>query len=285
MIDAHTHIFSPRVISDRKRYLEADAEFAALYSHPAARMVSAEELIDSMDKTGIDMSVVCGFAWSQAELCAESNDYILESIARYPDRLLGLAVIRPEDGKSALKELERCIQGGVRGLGEMRPHPSTLESTFDSVWTPIVKLLVENRLVCLFHSSEPVGHTYPGKGGLTPQLLYPFIARHPGLRVVLAHWGGGLPFYCLMPEVKQALANTWFDTAASPFLYSQAIYKQAIELVGEGHILFGSDYPLMPQSRAISEIRSLLLSEASQDAILGGNAAGLLEIKGGRKQP
>ena len=66
-----------------------------------------------------------------------------------------------------------------------------------------------------------------------------------------------MPFYALMPEVKKALANTWFDTAASPFLYDPAIYGQAIDTVGAEHILFGSDYPLMPQSRAIKEIQSI----------------------------
>jgi uncharacterized protein len=280
LIDAHTHIFSPDIIRKRADYIQLDAEFAALYSAQAARMITAEQLIDSMDKSGIDMSIVCGFSWSQAELCAESNDYILESIAHYPKRLSGLAVIRIEDGDSALREVERCVRGGVRGLGELRPQPRTMDIAFDSLWSPIITLLIEQHLFCLFHSSEPVGHAYAGKGELTPEVLYPFIARHPDLRVVLAHWGGGLPFYCLMPEVKKALTNTWFDTAASPFLYSPRIYKQAIDLVGADRILFGSDYPLMPQSRAITEIKRLYLPDEAQEAILGINAGRLLEIEG-----
>ena len=257
LIDSHTHIFSPEVIRNRARYLLADDGFAALYSRPSSRLVTADELVDSMDKNGIAVSVACSFGWGRQELCNEANDYILESIARYPGRLLGMITLRPETGDSALYELDRCVKGGIRGIGEMRPPATSLDTVFDSLWTPIVRLLIEHGLVCLFHASEPVGHPYPGKSELTPQVFYPFISRYPGLKIVLAHWGGGLPFYALMPEVKKALANTWFDTAASPFLYDPAIYRQAIDIIGAGHILFGSDYPLMPQSRALKEIQSL----------------------------
>jgi len=241
-------------------------------------MVSAEDLIESMDNASIDMSIACGFAWSHAELCRESNDYIMESVARYPERLIGLAVIKPEDGRDSIDELERCLRGGLRGLGELRPHPTTIDIAFDNIWTPIVKTLAEHRSVCLFHASEPVGHAYPGKEVITPEVLYPFIARHPKLRVLLAHWGGGMPFYGLMPEVKKVLSNTWFDSAASSYLYDATIYRQVADLMGEDRILFGSDYPLMPQSRALAEIRRLSLKTTAEAAILGGNAAGLFGL-------
>ena len=283
IIDSHTHIFSPEVIRNRERYLRADEGFAALYSRPAARLATADELVDSMDRDGLDVSVACSFGWGSQELCKEANDYILESVDRYPKRLAGLITLRPEAGDTAVYELERCVKGGIRGIGEMRPPAVSLDTAFDSLWTPIARLLIEHGLVCLFHTSEPVGHPYPGKGDLTPQALYPFIKRYPGLKIILAHWGGGLPFYALMPEVKNALANTWFDTAASPFLYEPAIYRQAIDIIGAEHILFGSDYPLMPQNRAISDVQSLHISPEDGDRILGLNAEKLLEIGRGGK--
>ena len=252
-----------------------------LYSRPSSKLATADELVDSMDKNGIDMSVVCGFGWARQELCNEANEYILESIARYPQRLLGMVSLRPEAGDAALYELERCVKGGIKGIGEMRPPAASLDTAFDSLWTPIVKLLIERGLICLFHASEPVGHLYPGKGDLTPQVFYPFISRFPGLRIILAHWGGGMPFYALMPEVKKAITNTWFDTAASQFLYDPAIYRQAIDIIGTEHILFGSDYPLMPQSRALREVQDLNISPEDRDQILGINAQKLLEITGG----
>jgi len=272
IIDFHTHIFAPRVIHNRERYIQADPCFAMLYNSPRTRLASAEELLDSMDKHSIDMSVVCGIGWTAHELCVEANDYTLEAIAQYPKRLLGLASIQPAAGDKALQELERCVKGGVKGIGEIRPDIYSLDMTHDSLWTPLANMLTERGLIWLCHASEPVGHPYPGKGELTPEILYPFIRRYPGLKIVLAHWGGGLPFYALMPEVKAALANTWFDTAASPFLYDPAVYRQAIDIVGADRILFGSDYPLMPQSRPLKEIDSLALTGDMKSRILGGNA-------------
>ncbi len=281
LIDSHTHVFSPDVIRNRERYLQTDECFSALYSRPSSRLATADELVDSMDKNGIDMSVVCGVGWTRQELCDEANNYILECIARYPKRLMGMATLRPEAGDGALYELERCVKGGIRGIGEMRPPSASLDTAFDSLWTPIANFLIERSLLCLFHTSEPVGHPYPGKGNLTPQVLYPFISRFPGLKIILAHWGGGMPFYALMPEVKKALANTWFDTAASSFLYAPAIYRHASDIIGTEHILFGSDYPLMPQTRVLREIRGLNISPEDREKILGINAQKLLGLAGG----
>ncbi len=244
-------------------------------------MSSAEDLIDSMDTSGIDMSIVCGFHWSSHELCRESNDYILESVSRYPKRLIGLAVLASEMGDKAGYELERCAGAGIRGIGELRPETSCLDMSLDSLWTPIARFLIRNNMLCLFHASEPVGHPYPGKGKLTPGILYPFIKRHPGLKIILAHWGGGLPFYSFMPEVKQALSDVWFDTAASSFLYNPAIYEQIIGIAGAERVLFGSDYPLVSQKRPLDEIDKLNLDSGVKTKILGSNIAGILGLNNG----
>jgi predicted TIM-barrel fold metal-dependent hydrolase len=79
-----------------------------------------------------------------------------------------------------------------------------------------------------------------------------------------------------MPEVKKALGNVYFDTAASPYLYHPQIYQQVVQILGPEHILFGSDYPLLRQSRLLDEIRSLELSQESQESVLSGNAIRLL---------
>jgi predicted TIM-barrel fold metal-dependent hydrolase len=123
-----------------------------------------------------------------------------------------------------------------------------------------------------------VGHSYPGKGEATPGMIYPFIIANPELPVVCAHWGGGLPFYSLMPEVRTATENVYYDTAASPFLYSPEIYPLVSELVGADRILFGSDYPVMPPGRLLKEIFNCDLPDDSREDILSGNARRLLGI-------
>ena len=249
-----------------------------MYSSTDARLATADELIDSMDDAGIDMSVILNIGWTTHELCVETNDYILESIARYPKRLIGFCTVQPQSFTAASDEIERCTRGGVRGVGEMRPDMQLLDLRDEEVMDPFVEVIAKHDLVLLIHASEPVGHQYQGKGSITPDILYPFITSYPNLTLVCAHWGGGLPFYALMPEVNKAMSNVFFDTAASPFLYTPQVYHQVIQLVGADKVLFGSDYPLLAQSRLLKEIKSLDLPEETERLILSGNARRLLGI-------
>ncbi len=278
IIDFHTHVFPPQIKKNRSKYIDSDPCFAILYSSKDARLTTADELIDSMDKAGVDISVILNIGWTTHDLCVETNDYILESIARYPDRLVGFCSVQPRSFQAALDELERCAQGGIKGVGELRPDLQLLDLGDEELMTPFADMLSKHNLILLTHSSEPVGHIYSGKGSVTPEVLYPFIAVHPELTIVCSHWGGGLPFYALMPEVKKAIPNVYFDTAASPFLYSPQIYEQVATLVGGDKILFGSDYPLLAQERLIKEIESSDLPGETKTQILGGNAQRLLGI-------
>ena len=280
IIDFHTHVFPPQIKKNRNKYIDSDPCFAILYSDPKAKLATADELIASMDKDGVDISVIANYGWTTHELCVETNDYILESIARYPQRLVGFCSVQPNSYEAAIAEVERCAKGGIKGVGEMRPDMQLFDLRDEEVMAPFIEIMKKYKLILLTHASEPVGHQYPGKGSITPDMLYPFITSYPDLTIVCAHWGGGLPFYALMPEVKRAMSNVFFDTAASPFLYSPQIYTQVVQLVGGDKILFGSDYPLLAQSRLLGEIRSLDLPEATRGLILSGNAQRVLGIQG-----
>jgi uncharacterized protein len=278
LIDFHTHVFAPHIIERRTELVHSDACFASLYNSPGARMVSAEALLDSMDASQVDISVICNIGWQSHDLCVENNEYLLDATRRYPGRLAALVTVAPQAGDLAAQELGRCIQAGCHGLGEMRPDPPGLDMSYDSLWTPLVSLLVEHNLLWLGHASEPLGHIYAGKGNLPPEVYYPFICRYPQLRFVMAHWGGGLPFYNLMPEVAQSLANVYYDSAASDYLYSPDIYERVISLAGATRIVLGSDYPLLSQSRLLKTLNSLPLSPAEIDSLGWRNALGLLNM-------
>jgi predicted TIM-barrel fold metal-dependent hydrolase len=280
IIDFHTHIFPPQIQRNRSKYIESDPCFSILYSQKEAKLTTADELIASMDKAEIDISVILNIGWTTHELCVETNDYILESIARYPNRLIGFCAIQPRSIEAAIAEVERCAKAGVKGIGELRPDVQFFDLNDAEMLEPLIEVISKHELIMLTHASEPVGHQYPGKGNITPDVLYPLITSFPHLTIVCAHWGGGLPFYALMPEVKRAMSNVFFDTAASPFLYSPQIYNQVIKIAGDDKILFGSDYPLLAQSRLVREINSLELSAETKNLILSGNAQRLLHIKG-----
>jgi len=202
----------------------------------------------------------------------------MEAIARYPRRLVGFCAVQPLASDEAIVELERCIKGGVKGIGELRCDTQGFDLADKDIMGPIAEVARKHRLIMLTHASEPVGHSYPGKGNITPGLLYRFITNFPDLTLVCAHWGGGLPFYALMPEVAEALSNVYFDTAASPWLYRDEIFKLVTGILGPDKVLYGSDYPLMKQSKLVKSIRNLGVSEEAQNMILGGNAQRLLSL-------
>ena len=276
IIDFHTHIFPPEIIADREKYIDRDPLFAALYSDPRVKLASAEDLIACMDEQGIDISVALNIAWSSPELCRQTNDYILESVARYPHRLVGFCMVCLDSPDTALEEISRCAQRGLKGVGEIRPDPEWLKDP--RLVRPVIEKIVNQNLILLTHASEPLGHLYPGKGSITPEILYPFITASPGLKLVCAHWGGGLPFYALMPEVKKSLENVYFDSAASPYLYAPEIYACAAQLVGPEKVLFGSDYPLLKPGRLLDQINALDLSPDVKNQILSAGAQKLLGI-------
>ena len=276
VIDFHTHIFPPEITANREVYLERDDWFRQLYADPRARMAGADELIASMDACGVDQSVTFGFAWADQGLCREANDYVLDSVSRWPERLLGFAQVNPA-AKGATAELERCMQQGLCGLGELMPDGQGYTLEDPSLENVVQQMAFWERPV-LIHAGEPVGHSYPGKSASTLQSFYELALRYPRAMLVAAHWGGGLLFYELMPEVRQALRNVYYDTAASLYLYDDHIFALAARIVPH-KILFATDYPLIGQGLFLHRVRGSGLSEEALQATLGGNAALLLQIQ------
>jgi predicted TIM-barrel fold metal-dependent hydrolase len=278
IVDFHTHIFPPWLRERRDEYIKRDPCFSLLYSQPKAKMATVEELLASMDEANIGLSVVLNIGWASHELCVKTNDYILDSVSRYPTRLVGFCAIQPRVGDAAIAELERCAKAGAKGIGELRSDMQGFDLADEKTMKPLVDAAVKHDLIFLTHSSEPVGHEYSGKGSIAPDILYPFITKFPSLKLVCAHWGGGLPFYALMPEVAKSLANVFFDTAATVFLYKPEIFEQMSQIIGSDKILFGSDYPLMHQNRVLAQIQSSKLPEDDKARILVANAQKLLHL-------
>jgi len=152
-----------------------------LYSSPKARLASADDLISAMDEAGVEMAVVCGIGWVKDDYCIRCNRYILESVARYPERLIGFVSLPLSNPQIAMQELEMCLKSGVRGVGELRIDEQHFGQQEDLA--PVFEAMRDAGLILLLHSSEPVGHSYAGKGLATPDVLYSFIARYPGLKL------------------------------------------------------------------------------------------------------
>ena len=268
IVDVHTHVFPPDVGANRDAYLAADETFRELYVDPKAQLATADDLLASMDAAGIDVSVALGFAWSDAATVRLHNDYLLQAAASGGGRIVPFCTLPLASDNDAIeREVRRCVAAGARGFGELRPDNLRFDIGGER-GARLAALARELDVTLLFHASEPVGHAYPGKDGGGIGALYRFLSANPDAKVILAHLGGGLPFYAHMPEVRRAVDGVGFDTAACGYLYEASAYA-AVE---PSCLLFGSDFPLITQARARRELEAALASELHA-AVMGDNAA------------
>ena len=254
------------------------ATFAVLFSNPKSRLATTAELIQAMDRDGVDLSVVMGMGWTSQDISSEVNDFLIQARQEHLNRLVGFCSVNPAWGSQAAREIRRCIEAGLRGVGELHPDTQGFDITSKTLMKPVMMAAHELGAPVVIHASEPVGHSYAGKGSTTPDKLYRFIQNFPENDIICAHWGGGLPFYMLMPEVNKAMRNVYFDTAVSPLLYQKQVFATAASLAGPEKILLGSDYPLVPHSRLARELHDSGLEPEAKKAILGENAVRLLKL-------
>lgn len=268
--DAHTHIFAPGQVAGRQDLVSRDATFAEMYAAPAAAMATAPDLLSALDDAGIDRAAVAGFAFTALPELREQAEYILASAADPAGRLVPLVPLNLGlPGWRA--DATRWLLSGARGFGELRPH--------NQGWDPLgpesdrlCHLAEEAGAVLLWHVSEPLGHLYPGKaGGISPVELGALAARFPRVRMVAAHLGGGLSFYLQMPELRAAIGNVYFDTAAATLLYDDDSVARLVALAGPGRVMFGSDYPLLSPRRQIRRLLGDLPGDVAE-AVCGGTA-------------
>ncbi len=278
IIDSHTHILPDQFRAEKERFLERDATFRTLFSSPNAKTASAEELLKEMDANSVDRSVVAGYGWTDFETARIANDYLLSSAKASGGRLVPLCGVNPIWGRDAINEIERCAEAGAKGIGELHPDSQNfLNADFGSLGA-FFSVARDVGLPILMHTSEPVGHSYPGKGTVTPEYSLALARSFPENTFLFAHFGGGLPLYSLMPEVRRELKNVYFDSAAYPLLYSHEIFDVCATAAGEDRILFASDFPVVSQQRALEGFRSSEQGRSGESGISGRNAVAVWSL-------
>lgn len=275
IIDVHTHIYPDEFIRDQEKISKTEPHFDLLTHNKVHKWGNADDLIRRMDETGINQSWVFGFAFNDLGLCKVCNDYVIDAVRRYPTRLKGFASISPM-ARGFVAEIERCADAGLIGVGELFPQGQNF--TLDDLrqtWR-LAAVLSERNLILNVHTAEPVGHDYDGKGNVGPKEAAGFCINHPDVKVVFAHFGGGLWLYESMPEMRLYLRNAYYDTAAWPFLYDEKVLGAAKAIGVMDKMLYGTDWPILDAKRFETRIEASGLNEDEKYALLCSNALTLL---------
>jgi len=275
MIDTHIHITPPEIIENERDYCQRDDYFSLLCSNPKNEFITAEEMADKMDELGLKKAVVFGFAFKDNELCQKVNDYTIKAVEDNPEDFIGFCVVNPAS-EGAVEELKRCKNAGLRGIGELFPAGQNFDITSGEDMAEICSFAAEEGWPILVHVNEPVGHDYAGKTEIGIEEGVELAGNFPQNKFIFAHWGGGLPFYELMPEIKDKLVNVYYDIAASPFLYDDKIFEVIRALGIIDRVLLGSDYPLISPRVYEESIKETELGREDVEKILWKNAEGLL---------
>lgn len=238
---------------------------------------NVDDLLREMDRAGIARAVLLGWYWENPETCTEQNRFYAGCVRAYPDRLAACATLHPRAGlAAALAEVRRAQADGLSGLGELSPHSQGF-GVDDPVFREVLTLAGELKLSVNLHVTDPDGRAYPGRVETPPGDFTRLAREFPRVTFVLAHWGGLLP---LRDPSALALPNLFYDTAASPLLYDEGVWRQFLAVVPSTQVLFGSDFPLnlYPKldaepgmSRFVAEARAGLTDEEAR-AVFGENA-------------
>lgn len=287
IIDAHAHLYPPEMAADPRGWAQRNGEegwadvVGPTGGRPSLqRWPTPGRLLRDMDEAGVERVILQGWYWRRGGSCSGQNRWYAALAKSHPDRISWFATVQPMDGPSALEELKRAVGEGAIGMGELSPAAQGF-CVRGADFTALADWASQAGLPILFHVNEALGRNHPGRNRDRLDDFQWLASSYPRLKLILAHWGGLIPFFELNPVVRRDLKNVVYDTAASPLLYDARIYRQAIGAVGAEKILFGSDYPLLlypkkennPGFRLfLEEIRSELGDGEDLSAVLAGNA-------------
>jgi aminocarboxymuconate-semialdehyde decarboxylase len=324
IIDFHNHYYPPRYLEalrsgDSSVRLTVDDEGNPVLHYPGDYNVAVRGHRDIdyrstvLGESGVNMQVLTFTSPGThvesteraARLAREVNDAFAEIIATRGDRFTALATLPLNDPAASLAELERATtQLGLPGA--MLFSNVNGRALSDREYWPLYELAAERELVLYIHPIHPVGVEAMTDYWLMPLVGFPtdttlaaaklvfsgVIGRYPGIRWVLAHLGGTIPYlaerldrgYHAFESCRrnidrpptEYLREFWYDTVN----FDPAALRLALEFAGPERLLAGSDYPHMIGSleQMKSSLRSLELPEPDLSRILGGNAAALLGL-------
>jgi predicted TIM-barrel fold metal-dependent hydrolase len=229
--------------------------------------IPAELLIARMDEAGVDRAVVMAIV-DAPHLNPDALDVLAAEVRRFPDRLVGFARLHPWYEERALGLLDHAIRAlGMRGL---KLHPtSTLAHPADAWSVRLIRRAAEYGAPTLFHC---------GDDPLTaPLAVAAAAAACPEATILAGHMGGYFHGEAML-EVAERQPNLVLETSAMPY---PDLIRRAVERLGAGRVVFGSDGPLAHPKLELQKVRLAGLGADDEAAVLGGTLEALL----GRVRP
>jgi len=261
IVDIHTHAFpdslAPRAMARLAQKGETNPYLDGTVS----------DLLASMDRSGIDTSVVCSIATE-----AHQVGPILEwSRLIAGPRLLPFPSVLPSSG-TALEDLSRIVGGGFRGI---KLHPEYQDFYIDDPSLADFYGAVErSALAILFHAGFDIG--FPDSDRSAPKRIARVKASFPDLRIIASHLGG----FRQWEEALQELAGSdvYLDTSYVFGHIPADLLAGILEAHRPDRVLFGSDSPWADQGESLLRLRRLRLDPLREERLLGANARELLGI-------
>lgn len=288
VIDSHVHLYPPELNRAPVDWAESHGErqWAGLCLRRRKNGIAVQgfptvdELLQEMDRAGVDRAVLLGWYWTNGATCQLQNRFHATCVRRHPDRLSAFATLQPLAGKDeTLAELRRAHDDGLVGLGELSPHSQGYPMDH-GVFREALLFAAEFRLPVNLHVTDPNSREYPGRVETPLEDFVSLAQAFPQVNFILAHWGGLLPLRD--PAIANA-SNIFYDTAASPLVYDDSVWTRVLAAVPPEQVLFGSDFPLnlYPKLGHEPEMKRFIAEAAAGGApreVMGGNAVRLLRL-------
>jgi len=211
-----------------------------------------DDTIRLMDRYDIEVSFSSDSRSLRGDYRA-GNDGLLEAMHRYPGRVHGYAVANPWDGQAALKEIERCLDAGMRGI---KLHVSHTRLDYDRPRVlPFFTLAVERDVPLLVHCFD---------GGRSVDRV---AAQVSEAVIIMGHMGGYMWPQAI--EVAARHPNLYLEICCS--CSEIGSIESAVAAVGPERVLFGTDMPLLDPCSSLYKVYDADIDERAKALILGGN--------------
>lgn len=272
-----------------------------------------DEQLGHMDGLGHDIGVVCSIGPLSicfSELPPEEgrdvalmwNEAMATAQRRYPGRVWASAAIPLADTAIALDVLDDAV-GRLGLMGVNLPGSVGKEGRIDDPrLEPFYARVAELGLPAFLHPTDAVfpdllegyndalhlslGRVIEVSVAASRLVLSGMMERHPGLKLVLSHTGGALPYQSgrmdkntksagLPKPVSTYLKRMYTDTV-SPHA---AGMRFAIDYYGIDNVMYGTDYPCWDPATALRLLGELDLSAEDQEKLFLKNAKRILGLK------